>query len=183
VGYPKGIARGRGNKLTSNFWSYNYTIRRFEEVGEELGVRVIDVPEPNTSKDCSLCGDAHEGGRVKRGLYKCPRIGVVINADLNGARNISYIPESLGSVNRGQLTARDRGNGLKAQPVVYRWTNGAGWVNPTSCEVVRMKAVNHEPMNRPKGTSTLQGGEEVSTTNYDHNNRWVSYPFFGITFP
>jgi len=55
----------------------------------------------------------------------------------------------------GLSVARDRGNGLKAQPVVYRWTNGAGWVNPTSCEVVRMKAMNHEPMNRPKGTSTL----------------------------
>ncbi|MFP3313447.1 MAG: zinc ribbon domain-containing protein [Thermocladium sp.] len=117
--------------------------------------RVISVPEPNTSKDCSLCGDAHEGGRVKRGLYKCPRIGMVINADLNGARNISYIPESLGSMDGGLSVVRDRGNGLKAQPVGYRWTNGAGWVNPTSYEVVRMKAVNHEPMNRPRGTSTL----------------------------
>ena len=62
----------------------------------------------------------------------------------------TYIPESLGSVSRGQLTVRDRGNGLKAQPVVYRWTNEAGWT--TSNEVVRMKAINHEPMNRPKGT-------------------------------
>jgi len=26
---------------------------------------------------------------------------------------------------------------------------------------MRMKAMNHEPMNRPKGTPTLQGGEEV----------------------
>jgi len=126
VGYPKGIARGRGNKLTSNFWSYNYTIRRFEEVGEELGMNVVKVDESYSSKDCSLCGDAHEGGRVKRGLFKCPRIGVVINADLNGARNISYIPESLGSVDGGLSVVRDGGNGLKAQPVVYRWTNGAG---------------------------------------------------------
>ena len=38
-----------------------------------------------------------------------------------------HIPESLRSVSRGQLTVRDRGNGLKTQPVVYRWTNGAGW--------------------------------------------------------
>jgi len=38
-------------------------------------------------------------------------------------------------------------------------------VNHTSNEVVRMKAVNHEPMNRPKGTPTLQGGEEVSFEN------------------
>jgi len=48
-----------------------------------------------------------------------------MNADLNGAINILHIPEFLGS-GEGQLLARDRGNGLRAQPVVYRWTNGAG---------------------------------------------------------
>jgi putative transposase len=95
-------------------------------------------------------------------LFKCPRVGKVINADLNGAVNILHIPESLGSVSRGQLTVRDRGNGLKTQPVVYRWTSGAGWVNPTSYEVMKMKAVNRKPMIRPKGTLALQGGEEVS---------------------
>jgi hypothetical protein len=95
-------------------------------------------------------------------LYKCPRTGQVINADLNGAINILHIPESQGSVSRGQLTVRDRGNGLKTQPVVYRWTNGAGWVaTPTSHEVMRMKAVNHEPMSHPKGNPSLMGGEEV----------------------
>ena len=47
---------------------------------------------------------------------------------------------------------RDRGNGLKTQPVVYHWTSGAGWMNPTSYEVVRMKAVNHKPMIRLGGT-------------------------------
>jgi len=44
---------------------------------------------------------------------------------------------------------KDRGKWLKAQPVVYRWTNGAGWVT-TSYEVMKMKAVNHEPMIRLK---------------------------------
>jgi putative transposase len=68
VGYPKDITRNHSNKLTMNFWNYGYTIRRFKEVGEELGIRVIDVAEPNTSKSCSLCGEAHESGRVKRGL-------------------------------------------------------------------------------------------------------------------
>ena len=115
------------------------------------------------SMPCSLCGEAHESGRVKRGLFKCPRIGKVINADLNGAINILHIPESLGTQRWGFRWGRDRGNGLKAQPAVYRWTSGAGWAQkaPASCEVVRMKAVNHKPMIRPKGTSALQGGEEV----------------------
>jgi len=44
-----------------------------------------------------------------------------------------------------------RGKWLKAQPVVYRWTNGAGWVT-TSYEVMKMKAVNHKPMIRLEGT-------------------------------
>jgi len=92
-------------------------------------------------KDCSLCGDAHKNGRIKRGLFKCPRTGKAINADLNGAVNILHIPESLGSRSRGQLLARDRGNGLKAS-LVYRWTSRAGWVKKPSYEVMKVKAVN-----------------------------------------
>ena len=157
VGYPKNIVRNHGNKLTVNFWNYGYVIKRFKEIGEELGIRVIDVDEQNTSRDCSLCGEAHKNGRVKHGLFKCPCIGKVINADLNGAINILHIPESLGSRSRGQLLGRDRGNGLKTQPVVYRWMNGAGWVRfaLTSYEVMKMKVVNHEPMNPLRGILIL----------------------------
>nr|WP_020936650.1 RNA-guided endonuclease TnpB family protein [Saccharolobus solfataricus]CDF66452.1 OrfB protein,IS605 family [Saccharolobus solfataricus P2] len=156
IGYPKEISKDHGNKLTVNFWNYGYIIRRFEEVGEELGIEVVEVDEAWTSKSCSLCGEAHDGGRIKRGLYRCPRMGKVINADLNGAINILHIPESLGAGSGGQLPVRDRGNGLKAQPAVYRWTNGVGWVSsPTSYEVMKMKAVNRKPMNRPKGTLAL----------------------------
>jgi len=157
IGYPKEINRNHGNKLTVNFWNYGCIIKRFEEIGEELGIKITKVDESYTSKTCSLCGEAHEGGRVKRGLFKCPRMGKVINADLNGAINIPHIPKSLGSGSGGQLPVRDRGNGLKTQPVVYRWTNGAGWVKPTSYEVMRMKAVNHKPMIRPEGTLALLG--------------------------
>jgi putative transposase len=163
VGYPKDTVRDHGNKLTVNFWNYSYIIKRFKEIGEELGIKVVKIGESDTSRNCSLCGDAHKNGRIKRGLYKCPRMGKVMNADLNGAVNILHIPESLGSGSRGQLLARDRGNGLKTS-LVYRWTNGAGWVQiaPTSYEVMKVKAVNHKPMIRPEGTLALQGGEEVS---------------------
>jgi putative transposase len=105
VGYPKGVARNQGNKLTVNFWNYSYIIKRFKEIGEELGIKVTDVGEPNTSKSCSLCGKSHKNGRIKRGLFKCPRTGKAINADLNSAVNILHIPESLGGRRGGQLLA------------------------------------------------------------------------------
>ena len=99
------------------------------------------MDEENTSKTCSLCGEIHQNGRIERGLFKCPHTGKVINADLNGAINILHIPESV----------KNRGKWLKAQPVVYRWTNEAGWVT-TSYEAMRMIAINHEPMIRLEGT-------------------------------
>jgi putative transposase len=156
VGYPKGVAKNHGNKLTVNFWNYSYIIKRFKEIGEELGIKVVKIGESDTSRNCSLCGDAHKNGRIKRGLFKCPRTGKAINADLNSAINILHIPESLGGRRGGRLLARDRGNGLKTSSV-YRWTNGAGWVQiaPTSYEVMKMKAVNHKPVIRPEGTLAL----------------------------
>jgi len=141
IGYPKGIAQDKGNERNSNFWSYSSIIARVKQVGKEYGIKVKPVNEANTSKTCSLCGEIHENGRIKRGLFECPHTEKVINADLNGAINILHIPESV----------EDRGKWLKAQPVVYRWTNGAGWVT-TSNEAMRMIAVNHEPMISLEGT-------------------------------
>jgi putative transposase len=97
-------------------------------------------------------------------LFKCPRTGKVSNTDLNGAINILHIPESLGSRSRGQLPARDRGNGLKTQLVIYRWTNGAGWLKATSYEVMKMKTVNHEPMNPLREPSPFRAGRRSDSS-------------------
>ncbi|MFP3262610.1 MAG: transposase [Nitrososphaeria archaeon] len=144
IGYPKGIAQDKGNERNTNFWSYLAIIKRIKDIAQEYGIKVKLVDEENTSKTCSLCGEIHENGRIERGLFKCPHTGKVINADLNGAINILHIPESV----------KDRGKWLKAQHVVYRWTNEAGWAT-TSYEAMRMIAINHEPMIRPEGTIAL----------------------------
>ncbi|MFP3166511.1 MAG: transposase [Nitrososphaeria archaeon] len=141
-GYPKGIAQDKGNQRNTNFWGYLSIIAGVKQVGKEYGIKVKPVNEANTSKTCSLCGEIHENGRIERGLFECPHTKKVINADLNGAINILYIPESV----------EDRGKWLKAQPVVYRWTSRAGWVT-TSYEAMKMKAVNYEPMIRLEGTT------------------------------
>ncbi|WP_297504122.1 transposase, partial [Thermococcus sp.] len=92
VGYPKGIARNsekgrKQNFLLSQVWRFNYVIKRLKEVSEEYGILVEVVNEAFTSQSCPLCGQRHPDGRIFRGLFKCCREGVVMNADLVGAFN------------------------------------------------------------------------------------------------
>ncbi|GAB6135364.1 RNA-guided endonuclease InsQ/TnpB family protein [Thermococcus prieurii] len=93
VGYPKGIARNSGkgkrqNFILSHIWRFNYLIKRLTEVAEEYGIQVVVVDEAFTSRVCPLCGQRHKNARFVRGLFKCHRGGVVMNADLVGAFNI-----------------------------------------------------------------------------------------------
>jgi putative transposase len=53
----------------------------------ERGIAVIEVPEYNTSKQCSRCGSINTK-RPSQGLFICKDCGYQINADVNGAKNI-----------------------------------------------------------------------------------------------
>ncbi len=93
VGYPEGISRNsdRGKKqnfILSHVWRFNTVIQRLKEVAEEYSIEVLLVDEAFTSQTCPLCGQRHSDGRIFRGLFKCRREGVVMNADLVGAFNI-----------------------------------------------------------------------------------------------
>ncbi len=119
VGYPKGIARNsdkgkKQNFLLSHVWRFNYVIKRLKEVAEEYGIVVKLVGEAFTSQTCPLCGQRHSNGRIFRGLFKCCREGVVMNADLVGAfnilRKVKTITPSLPALSGG------RGNWPNARP-------------------------------------------------------------------
>ncbi len=124
VGYPKGIARNsdKGKKqdfLLSHVWRFNTVIQRLKEVAEEYGISVVVVDEAFTSKLCPLCGQRHPNGRIFRGLFKCHREDVVMNADLVGAFNIlkkvvKTITPSLPALAGG------KGNRFKAEPEGFR---------------------------------------------------------------
>ena len=98
-------------KNNSNFWNYSSIITRVKQVGKEYGIKVKPVNVANTSKTCSLCGEIHEDGRIKRGLFVCPHTKKVINADLNGAINMmKNIPKS--DEDRGKWLAEGTACGL-----------------------------------------------------------------------
>ncbi len=45
---------------------------------------------------------------------------------------------------------------MVARSVVYRWTGGAGGLNPSA---MRMRTMNHKPINHPKGNPQDGGGQ------------------------
>ncbi|USG99614.1 transposase [Thermococcus argininiproducens] len=120
VGYPKEIARNsdKGSKqnfILSHVWRFNYVIKRLKEVSEEYGIQVVLVDEAFTSQTCPLCGQRHPNGRFVRGLFKCHREGVVMNADLVGAFNI--LKKIVGRITPSLLGLTvGRGNWGKALP-------------------------------------------------------------------
>jgi len=85
LGYPYEIARERGNKLTSNIWSYRRLMDAIELKAQEYGIRVYEVLEYNTSNHCAVHGTKVTRG--PRGVVTCP-LGHRLHSDLNGALNI-----------------------------------------------------------------------------------------------
>ncbi len=123
IGYPKGIARNsdkskKQNFILSHVWRFNYVIKRLKEVAEEFGIRVVVVNEAFTSQLCPLCGQCHTNARFVRGLFKCRREGVVMNADLAAAFNIL---RKVKTITPGlPALAGGRGNWGKALPEGFR---------------------------------------------------------------
>jgi putative transposase len=85
LGYPFNIAQQKGNKFTSNMWSYRKLIEAIELKAQEYGIKVFIVIEYNTSKHCAYHNV--EVRRHPRGVVHCPK-GHKLHSDLNGALNI-----------------------------------------------------------------------------------------------
>ncbi len=55
---------------------------------EGAGCRVVFVDPENTSKMCSRCGNIRDDLSLGDRIYACPNCGLLIDRDLNAARNI-----------------------------------------------------------------------------------------------
>jgi len=85
LGYPFNIAQEKGNKFTSNMWSYRELMGVIELKAQEYGMKAFAVVEYNTSKYCAY--HELEVKRGPRGVISCPK-GHKLHSDLNGALNI-----------------------------------------------------------------------------------------------
>jgi putative transposase len=85
LGYPNFISQDKGNKFTSNIWSYRKLIDALTNKLYEYGIITYLVIEYNTSRLCAYHGVKVD--RRPRGVVNCP-FGHKLHSDVNGALNI-----------------------------------------------------------------------------------------------
>jgi putative transposase len=117
---------GKANAMINNFWSFDYTIRRFKEKAEEYGIKVEEKGEYKTSSRCPFCRS--ENITTNGRLFKCLDCGLEAHRDVVGALNT-------GCLYGGSVI------GVVAHPLLLRW-NGMKW-EPK-------RAMNSQPMNTLK---------------------------------
>ena len=88
VGWKHCINIGRRNNQNFVQVPLLKLVEQIEYKAALFGIAVHRVTEEYTSQSCSRCGSRRKANRVHRGLYRCKRCGLVINADVNAARNI-----------------------------------------------------------------------------------------------
>jgi len=90
VGELKGIRAdkdwGDAGNQKLHAWPFDKIIKLLTYKAALAGIRVIRVPEKNTSTTCPVCGKRVKKARVHRGLFV--HCGRAFNADLVGAYNI-----------------------------------------------------------------------------------------------
>ena len=86
-----------GVKINQKFhkWPFRKMAELIRYKATLVGITVVSMTEEYTSQTCSVCKDmpskdnARKANRKYRGLYICKDCGNVMNADINGARNIA----------------------------------------------------------------------------------------------
>ncbi|MDF2956701.1 MAG: Transposase [Candidatus Alkanophagales archaeon MCA70_species_1] len=88
IGNLNGVRNNnKGRKVNRKVNSIPFYRMKEYNKASERGILVIEVPEFNTSKQCSKCGSMNTK-RPSQGVFICKDCGYQINADVNGAKNI-----------------------------------------------------------------------------------------------
>ncbi len=84
--------RGLNRSMRDVAWFGFFNILLFK--AEEAGKEVIKVPAKNTTQACSKCGNIVQKTLSVR-VHKCPYCGLILDRDINAARNILRLGQSL----------------------------------------------------------------------------------------
>lgn len=79
-------AKGKAMRKMLGAWAFYDLRTKIEYKAKQAGVTVILVDPAYTSKSCSQCGQI---GSRRKHKFSCKTCGLLIDADMNGAINIS----------------------------------------------------------------------------------------------
>lgn len=85
---PKLDTQGMACKFNSKLARSLYNLSKLEKKCKELDVELIIRPEYYTSKTCTKCGHIKHDLKLSDRTYKCEKCKLVIDRDINAARNI-----------------------------------------------------------------------------------------------
>ena len=99
IGDLTGIREAKNFGVKTNQRFHKWPFRKVAELlrykAALVGISLVSLTEEYTSQTCSVCKEmpskenARKANRKYRGLYICKDCGTVMNADINGARNIA----------------------------------------------------------------------------------------------
>jgi len=84
----KNLRKGKRTSKVLTHWNYRDIFEKLESKCEELGVQVQQINPTYTSQRCSSCGWTQKKNR-KGKQFCCKKCSFTLDADLNGAVNIS----------------------------------------------------------------------------------------------
>ncbi|NPE08498.1 MAG: IS200/IS605 family element transposase accessory protein TnpB [Asgard group archaeon] len=87
--WKQNIRMNRRNNQKFSSVPFYKLIRMIQYKAEEQGIKVLLISEEYTSQTCSICTSCSRSNRKHRGLFVCKNCFLVINADVNAARNIA----------------------------------------------------------------------------------------------
>jgi putative transposase len=82
----RGLTRGfLAKDINDQGWAEFLRLLRYK--AEDAGIQVVAVPPGGTSQTCSGCG-ARVSKPLSERVHRCPNCGLVVDRDINAARNI-----------------------------------------------------------------------------------------------
>ena len=125
----RGMAKNRflAKAITDVSWS-DFTSKLFFKA-ESAGVKVVKVNPKNTSQMCSECGRIVQKSLAVR-THRCPHCGLVLDRDINSARNILVKGIGLGRPKLTPVGVKASADGISPKQVLsmnQEATQLVGW--------------------------------------------------------
>ena len=114
----RGMVRNRHLSKSISDASWSAFIRKLGHAAVKAGSRLVKVDARNTSKTCSSCGWLKESMTLEERTFRCEKCGLVLDRDVNAARNILKLGRATPEVTRGETKASAFRYRRKASQVV-----------------------------------------------------------------